>query len=342
LAIGSFPFDDPSRALDLMGANLDIPAAPQMVRLDPYEDMLLGATSGIPFLAVDPDTRAISVPAAGREEALASFYEKFYAGDLSFLARGPRSSLGFDAFGERARRDAKFGPFFLKTQVVGPLTFGQSVRVEGAFFLVDDPTLQEAAAAALGGKIAHEASLIRDWGRSPVAFLDEPGLSGYGSAFSTLSAERVLGTLRAATAAARSLGPLLVGVHVCGNTDWGLLAQADVDVVNCDAWGYMESVSLYPKELRAFLERGGYLAWGVIPSQGFEESLTPAILAGRLKAGFELLGRRGLEPELLAQRALVASSCGLGSLSAPVAQKILELSPRVQEELLNLYPSAVG
>ncbi|MDR2612827.1 MAG: hypothetical protein LBG06_08385 [Deltaproteobacteria bacterium] len=333
LAIGSFPFPEPPGALDLMEGRVDIPAAPQLVRLSPWEDMLLGAADGIFFVEADGEARTLSVPAAGREESLARFYEAYYSGDYSFLARSPRASGGWDAFLGRARESPAFGRTHLKTQVVGPLTFGQSVKVEGGFSLVDDPGLLEAASAALGAKIAWEAAAIRGLGRAAVAFLDEPGLSGYGSAFSTLSAETVLGSLNAAAAAARSLGPVLVGLHVCGNTDWGLMTRADIDVLNCDSYGYLESVSLYPRELQAFLERGGRVAWGLVPAQGFEAGTSPGCLAARLAEGLGLLARRGVDPALLASRSLLTTSCGLGSLSEAHAAEAVGLFPRVQEEL---------
>ncbi|MDR1313699.1 MAG: hypothetical protein LBQ12_08380 [Deltaproteobacteria bacterium] len=333
LAIGSFPFTEAAGALDAMEGRVDIPASPQMVRVSPWEDMLLGAADGIHFAEADGAGRTVSVPLAGREESLARFYEDYYSGDYSFLARSQRAAGGWGAFLARAGESPAFGRTHLKTQVVGPLTFGQSVKVEGAFSLVDDPGLLEAASAALGAKAAWEAEAIRAAGRGAVVFLDEPGLSGYGSAFSTLSAETVLGALNAAAAAARSKGPALVGLHVCGNTDWGLMTRADIDILNCDSYGYLESVSLYPKEIDAFLRRGGRVCWGAVPAQGFEPSMKAAFLAGRLKEGLEGLARRGADRELLARRSLLTTSCGLGSLEPELAKLAVALLPEVAEEM---------
>jgi methionine synthase II (cobalamin-independent) len=333
LSIGSVPFTDIPLVFDLLGANVDIPASPQLVRLSPWEDMLMGAVDGIDFLAADEESRVITVPLKNREENLASFYEKYYSGDPSFLEKTERSKLGFSSFAARASSDANFGREFLKTQIVGPLTFGQSVKVEGGFALADDPGLIEAACLALGAKLALEARVIRDLGRKPVVFLDEPGLTGYGSAFSTLSEELVLNSLNSAAQAARSLGEVTVGCHVCGNTDWGLLAKADIDIINCDAFEYVESVCLYPKELAGFLERGGWLAWGIVPTQGYVPGVTAGELANRLSMGLEALVRRGVDGKLLKERALVTSSCGLGGLGEETARKVLELFPSVSGAL---------
>jgi methionine synthase II (cobalamin-independent) len=241
--------------------------------------------------------------------------------------------LGYDGFLEKAKACETFGKSFLKTQVAGPLTFGQSVKVEGAFSLVDDPGLLEAASLALGAKLAYEAKAIRELGRTPVVFLDEPGLSGYGSAFSTLSAETVLNSLNSAAQAARSLGPVIVGCHVCGNTDWGLLTKADLDILNCDAFDFMESVTLYPKELSEFMLKDRYVCWGIVPTQGYDPGITPVELSNLLTLGWDLLSKRGVDRDLLKSRALITTSCGLGSLREQVARKVLELLPKVSKIL---------
>jgi hypothetical protein len=334
VAIGSFPYDDPKKALDAMAKNLDAPAAPQMVSLSPWEDMLLGAVDGIPFVEADGESRVITAPLKGREENLALFYERYYSGDFSFLQRGKRSSLGLESFLKRAEEDKSFGREFLKTQVVGPLTFGQSVKVEGAFGLADDPGLLEAASYALGAKAGFEAGCIRDLGRTPIVFFDEPGLSGYGSAFSTLSEDKVLSSIGHSVEALRSTGEVFAGCHVCGNMDWGLLTRAGLDIINFDAFGYLESVALYPKELKSFLEGGGYLAWGIAPTQGFDKRITPKDLSGMLLKGFDRLSGHGVPRGLLETRALLTSSCGLGSLDPDTADQVLALLPQVKQLML--------
>ena len=81
---------------------------------------------------------------------MADFYGRWYAGELDFLALDDRSMLGFGSFGRRAALDPGFGRTFLKSQVVGPLTFLQSVKVEGANALVDDPGLLQMSSLVPG------------------------------------------------------------------------------------------------------------------------------------------------------------------------------------------------
>ncbi|MDR2443392.1 MAG: hypothetical protein LBE31_07730 [Deltaproteobacteria bacterium] len=332
LAIGSVPFATTDEALDLMASNLDIPAHPQMVALTPWEDMLLSATFGLPAIKIDPNNNII-VAASGREEAMAEFYEKYYNNDLSFLDLDERSSCGFNAFMARAKSDPDFGRVALKSQIVGPLTFGQSVKVEGGNNLVDDPALLEIASLAMGGRAARVALQFRELGRNPVVFLDEPGLTGYGSAFSTLTPQTVLSALGAAVTAAKAQGPVLVGCHVCGNTDWGLLTKAGLDIINFDAFEFLEAVCLYPEPIEAFLEGGGVLAWGVVPTRDFDESITVDRLTSIVREGWRVLASKGVNLRLLKERTWLTSACGLGSLTTLQAKGILEILPKVSLEL---------
>ncbi|MDR1656296.1 MAG: hypothetical protein LBT47_01910 [Deltaproteobacteria bacterium] len=328
LAIGSVPFDSAQQALDLMSGTLDIPAHPQLVSLSPWEDMLLSASSGFPALAVDSENN-LSVTTANREEAMANFYEQFFSKDLSFLALDPKSSAGFEAFLARAGSDPQFGSRFLKSQVIGPITFGQMVRVEGANNLVDDPALLEIASLAMGGRAAWAASRIRALGRQPVVFLDEPGLTGYGSAFSTLTPETVISTLERAVNAARQNGPVLVGCHVCGNTDWSLLTKVGLDIINFDAYEYLSTICLYPGPIGTFLEEGGFLAWGVVPTREFDSSISARQLADLIRSGWSTLAAKGVNLKLLKERTLLTSACGLGRLTEEQAQGILQILPKV-------------
>jgi hypothetical protein len=242
--------------------------------------------------------------------------------------------LGFSAFLKKAAEDKNFGLKFLKSQLVGPLTFGQSVRVEGGNRLVDDSELLELLSMALGGKAAWMASKIRELGREAIIFMDEPGLTGFGSAFSTLSRETVTSVLGGAVKVAKSKGDVLIGCHVCGNTDWGLLTEVGLDIINFDAYDHLEAFVLYPKEIRAFLEGGGYLAWGIVPTNDFSRDLEAGALAERLMDGWLALSKKGVDLSLIKERALLTSACGLGSLSLEAARGIFELLPKLSRELI--------
>ena len=159
-------------------------------------------------------------------------------------------------------------------------------------------------------------------------FFDEPSLSSYGSAFSSLNREEVILSLNECINGIKGLK----GVHCCGNTDWSVLLSTNLDILSFDAYGYLETLSLYPKELRAFLERGGILAWGIVPTS--ENILKEDVqsLVKRFKEGIETLSKKGIDQTLL-QRAILTPSCGTASLSIPLAERVCQLTAEVSRRL---------
>ena len=336
-AIGSVPYVDAVEAVETM-RNLDIPAYPQMVKVSPWEDMFLGALKGLPALVIDAEKQTVRAKRHDRENDLADFYDKFMSGEREFLSLPPEASLGFRAFLNKAAENRAYGPDFLKVQVIGPLTFGQMVLMEDEKnSLVDDPELLEAVALALGGKAAWEAAKIRDLDRTPVVFIDEPGLASYGSAFSSLTQETVVKTMGAACEVVRAEGPALIGCHVCGNTDWSMMMDTGIDIVNFDAFEIMEQFCLYPKRIKLFLENGGLIAWGIVPSQGYSQDLSAGFLIKKLEEGWSNLEKQGVDRELLTSRSIITTACGLGMLPADLALAATEMLTSVSRQLREKY-----
>jgi hypothetical protein len=124
----------------------------------------------------------------------------------------------------------------------------------------------------------------------------------------------------------------LTGVHCCGNTDWSLLLSTHLDILSFDAYGYLETLALYPKELTKFLERGGVLAWGIVPTS--EDILREDFqsLVRRFKKGVGTLIEKGIDPNLL-QEPILTPSCGTASLPIPLAERVCEVTAEVSKKL---------
>jgi hypothetical protein len=154
-------------------------------------------------------------------------------------------------------------------------------------------------------------------------------MAAFGSAYISLTREQAVAMLDEVFAAIHQEGAV-AGVHCCANTDWSVLLATSVDVLNLDAYGYVENLALYPAELRAFLDRGGLIAWGIVPNNGDIMSQTAEKLAQRLWQGLELVAgkaqARGIDirAEELGARSLITTSCGLGPTTVPIAERALE------------------
>jgi len=323
--VGSLPLTEAGPAVDLILDRLpEIPFWPQLIPRSPWEEMVLQFAPGLPGLEIDLSSRSVRLdPGLDRSQALVAFYEADLNQDWNHFALTEETAPGFFELVERAARPGSRIQR-LKGQVAGPVTFGLAVKDASGRALVYDRELAEACARGLGLKGAWQ---VRNFppGLDPgIIFMDEPALTGFGSAFMSLDFDQAKSLIEAAAAPIRQAGGL-AGVHVCGNTDWSLPLTSELDLINFDAYDFGQGLTLYPKEIAAFLERGGLLAWGLVPTRSFTGRQTAEELIAKLEELIGTLVRQGLDRNLIRERSLITPSCGLGSLDPEPAEAILDL-----------------
>jgi hypothetical protein len=174
-------------------------------------------------------------------------------------------------------------------------------------------------------KAAWQVNFFKKFAKEIILFIDEPYLAAFGSAYTSLNRAEVVEALAEFTAGIKSPGVLL-GVHCCGNTDWSIFTDVPyIDIINFDAFGYQDKFVLYADNLKGFLERGGMICWGIVPTQEFEPSLAPGLLIKKIEEGFKRLSDHGIARELLARGLMLSPACGLGALDPAKTQGIFKL-----------------
>jgi hypothetical protein len=197
-----------------------------------------------------------------------------------------------------------------------------------------DEVLADALAKHLRLKATWMEQQLRQMNETVIVALDEPYLSAFGSAFISLSREQIITALEECFAGLTCLK----GLHCCGNTDWSIVLETSVQILSLDAYGYAESLSLYPDAVRAFLQRGGIIAWGIVPQDGAEiAAATVEGLVERLEAAWALLTDKGIPLDDLLAACLITPSCGLGSVAVEPAERALELTAGVSEAVREKY-----
>jgi hypothetical protein len=89
------------------------------------------------------------------------------------------------------------------------------------------------------------------------------------------------------------------------------------------------------------MERGGALAWGIVPSglpdpeQVARE--TADSLVERLEAGMGLLVEKGIDKELIVERALITPNCGTGTMRPDLAERTFTLTREISEIMRGRY-----
>ena len=164
-----------------------------------------------------------------------------------------------------------------------------------------------------------------------IIFIDEPILSALGSSgYLGVNSSEASRLLKELIAVIRSEGGIS-GIHCCGNADWPMVIDCGPDIINFDAYDYTDTLALYPEELRTFLEKGGYLAWGIIPTSEAITGENPESISRRFQKGIEKLSVH-IPGDLIFSNILLTPSCGTGSRTVEETLKIFQLLMRLKEE----------
>jgi len=331
-AIGSLPHLDADEACRLTLACLpELPVWPQLPRRSFLENMYVQYSEGLPGRVVDEEGRRIFCEDKDAHwEDIEAFYRDCEEGRDERFAISPLYASGLHALAEMLRGGERSYPL-VKGQVTGPFSFGLSVTGADNRPILYDETYADLLVRLLGGKARWMRDFLLSTGKAEevLIFFDEPYLSMVGSALVSVQPDHVVEWLDRCVADAGCL----TGVHCCGNTDWSLLMRTRVDIINFDAYEYMENLALYPEELSLFLERGGRLAWGVVPNDGRVAREGAADLRRRLEEGMALLAERGVPSGLLQQGMLVTPSCGMEGTDRETAEAVYRRLGELAEEL---------
>jgi hypothetical protein len=329
--IGSMPHTDPAAACAQVLQYLkDIPAWPQLPRRDFKENMNAQFSEGFPGIRLKADSLTVN-RTQDFDESLERFYIAYLEEDIDKYPTTAAYAAGLHAF----LGSENLAPPVVKGQITGPLTWGLSVTDEEGKAILYDDVLGDAVAKFLRLKAAWQEKELRRLSPTTIIFVDEPYMASFGSVAVPLAKERVVLLLEEVFSGLKGIR----GVHCCGNTDWSVILETSLDILSFDAYNYAQSLSLYPTEVKRFLDRGGVIAWGIIPNDG--PSLgkeSAAALKDRLEEAMVPFTRNGVDFKQLVAQSLITPSCTLASLESPDASaRALELLAELSQLMRTKY-----
>jgi methionine synthase II (cobalamin-independent) len=330
--IGSFPHQDEKEVFRLILNNFpEIPFWPQLPKRSFLESMVIQYSEGFPSLRWSEKEQRVWVDTSqGFDKEIEKFYQRLEEGELEPFQITENFAKGWRFLKDLSSTDQREKIKYIKGQITGPITFGLALKDQEGKPIFYDPTLRDILIKHLSLKAQWMEKRFQElFPRIPtILFFDEPSLSSFGSAFMSLNREEVIHSLNECFDAVKGLK----GTHCCGNTDWSVLLSTNLDILSFDAYGYLETLSLYPKELKAFLERGGILAWGIVPTSEAILKEDAQSLVRSFREGVETLSKKGIDQTLL-QRVILTPSCGTASLPIPLAEKVCQLTAEVSKRL---------
>ncbi|ADH86000.1 hypothetical protein [Desulfurivibrio alkaliphilus] len=333
--IGSLPLKDYDLALDLILSHTpEIPLWPQLPG-SPIEGMLQQFTAGFPGFCEEDGRAFFRTSDPNFADQQLAFFEAYLAAaedpsrlEKSLFASSEERAPGLYRFHRRLQERPPAALRAVKGQITGPFTLLTGLKDEQQRDAWFDPTINEIVVKGLALRAAWQVRFLAASQKPVLLFLDEPALAGLGSsAYISVSQEEIGQSLDEVLTAVREAGGL-AGIHVCANTDWDFLLTRQLDVLSFDAYGFFDRLAGSKETLYRFLQRGGILAWGLVPTgdpKAINEE-TAETLAERWEQQAAQIVNEDWDQASLLQQTLITPSCGTGSLSPDEATRVLELT----------------
>jgi hypothetical protein len=323
------PHKDVERALEI-ALSLDVPFWPQLPRVNYYEDMYVQASEHFPGILLDMEKRTLRFSMekfiVEFEHTMAHFDQPEYF-DIS-----EQYSVVYHKF---LKMDLSDRPA-IRGQIEGPISFGFNVVDQNDRPILFNDTVRLFLLEFMARRVNVQLQRLKKLNSNAFMFVDEPGLQFLFSAlagYSDLAARGDMENFFAMIERPR-------GVHLCGNPDWDFLLGLDMDVLSLDVYSNGEVFTQYGPSIKKFLDRGGRLVWGIVPSnvEPFDKENLDT-LEQRLQDIWAALDRKGIDREFLLSRSMLspATCCLVNPDGDRTVEKAFEttikLSQRLREKM---------
>jgi len=327
-AMAVMPHTNVDRALEL-ALSLDIPYWPQLPRYNYYEDMYVQASEHFPGILLDMEKQTLRF---SQEKFLAELEDCMsHFDDPGYFDISDTYSVVYKRFLELDLSDRPA----IRGQLEGPISFGFNVADENDRPILFDDTVRPFMIEFMAKRVNIQLTRLKERNPNAFMFVDEPGLQFLFSAMAGYGDQAARGEMETFF----SMIERPRGVHLCGNPDWDFLLSQDLDILSLDVYSNGEVFAAYAPSIKKFLDRGGVLVWGIVPTnfEPFEKENMDS-LEERLEVLWSALERKGIDREFLFSRSLLSpATCCLvnpdGDKTVEAAfQTIIRLSNRLREK----------
>jgi hypothetical protein len=314
--VGSLPFTDTTEAVEFVGLCCpEFPFWPQLPRRSPVEGSIAQFLGPVAPLVESPDGIRFAVRSGRASHVL----DRLVASDGAL----PRDrAAGFHAFAAAAAMGVFPEAVAFKGQLTGPLTLGLCLTAGGRP-LAADPAALDVLAGYVGRGAVWQLARLPAAASPTLVCVDEPCLAA-------LPPDHREGAYRALAVVFRAIRAAggRAGLHCCAHLPFDALSRVGPDFVSFDA--HAAPTGLLADECIArFVDGGGWVGLGVVPTGPEAESADASRLAARLLPGL----LENPDPGALVERILITATCGLGLSSPPGAHRSFRVAREVGERL---------
>jgi hypothetical protein len=319
-AMGIMPHTEVERALGV-ALSLDVPFWPQLPKVSYFEDMYVQALENFPGVKIDIVNQRILFNLSHFYEELPSYFQR--ADDPQTFRLTKEFSVVYHRFLEKDLSHYSA----IRGQMISPISLGLKIVDENQKSIIYHDEVREVLFDFIQKKVNQQYKELREKNANAFVWVDDPGLglifsalSGYNEAQARTDLDRFLEGLE---------GPK--GLHLCAKPDWDFLLKSKLDLLSFDSFNCGAVIIHYPS-LRDFLNRGGIISWGIVPTYtDLLERETIDSLIKLLETFWEDLYKNGVGQERLLRQSLLApATCNLMS---PDREKTVEEAFEMLQEL---------
>jgi hypothetical protein len=224
----------------------------------------------------------------------------------------------------------------IRGQLEGPVSFGFNVLDQDERPILFDDTVRPFMFEFMAKRINVQLEKLKQKNENAFMFIDEPGMQFIFSALSGYGEQKAKEDLDLFF----SMIERPRGIHLCGNPDWDFLLGLDMDILSLDAYSNAEIVASSAPSVKKFLNRGGVLVWGMVPT-GFEtfEKENLDLLAFRLNTIWKALGKKGVDMDQLVRQSLLspATCCLVNPDKGKTVLQAFQLTRKLSSNLRSHY-----
>jgi hypothetical protein len=224
----------------------------------------------------------------------------------------------------------------IRGQLEGPVSFGFNILDQDERPILFDDTVRPFMFEFMAKRINVQLAKLKQKNPNAFMFIDEPGMqfvfsamSGYGEQKAKQDLDLFFSTIDRPR-----------GIHLCGNPDWDFLLGLDMDILSLDIYTNADIFGASTRSVKRFLDRGGILVWGIIPT-GMEtfESENLDLLAFRLKTVWQALDKKGIPMDQILAQSLIspATCCLVNKDREKTVEKAFELTRAMSHTLREEY-----
>jgi len=325
--VGALPHADPVSACnDVLEIFPRFPYVPTLPDRGQLESIVFCDSEQLPGMMIK-ESRLLFDSTTDHTAAIEKVYMDYVEGYYSPYALRKEYSSGFI---EMMSHDLSHA-MVLKCQVTGPVTFGMQVVDANKRPIYYDSQLADVLSKmiALKARWCEMEMRARTGVEETLVVLNEPYLASLGSSVVPIDQD----TVRSGWEDISALVEGGLGIHCCSNTDWEFVLSLKPSVVSIDAYATAKEFLLYADSLVDYMERGGVVAWGIIPAEyKIFASETPDTLYQRFLAIRTQLCTR-MPEHLFDAQSLITPSCGIRFADRNGALAIMKTAAQISQRI---------